>query len=222
MGRGIAEAALASGAYVTITSRSDGKAKSAAKNIGCAFAAVDITSDESVSDLFAGIDRLDHLAITAGATGRASFTETPPGEASKFLDAKLWATHRCLWKAKDRFSTDGSITLISGGYSTQVTNEAGHVHVAFQAIEAMARVAAVSLAPVRCNILRPGFIDSALWDFMDEAERQRLRDDERAKTADGQIVSPLQFGEAAIRIMVSRAITGAVIPVDGGRHLFTK
>lgn len=220
MGRGIAEAATAAGAHVVVTARSEEKARKAADEIGCASAAVDISDEASVRALIGGLDRLDHLAITAGATGRSSFSDTPPGEASRFLDGKLWATHRCLWAAKDVLSKDGSITLISGGYATEVTDEAGHVHIAFQAFEAMARVAAKSFAPIRCNVLRPGFIDSALWDFMDEVERKALRAEERSKTAEGKIVTPLQFGEAAIRIMTSRAITGAVIPVDGGRHLF--
>lgn len=220
MGRGIAEAAAAAGAEVVVTARSEGKAKEAADEIGCASAAVDISDASSIDALFSSLGRLDHLAITAGATGRSSFSDTPPDEAPRFFDAKLWATHRCLWAAKDILGEDGSITLISGGYATDVTDEAGHVHIAFQAFEAMARVAALSFAPIRCNVLRPGFIDSALWDFMDEEGRRSLRDAEQAKTTAGQIVSPRQFGEAAIRIMTSRAITGAVIPVDGGRHLF--
>jgi len=219
MGRGIAEAAIASNAKVIVTSRSRERAENFAKHLGCEGRAVDFSDPESVTKLFADVGQLDHLAVTAGAVGRASFSDTPPEDARAFMDSKLWATHQCLLAARGHLRDDGSILLISGGYSTEVTDDAGHVHIAFQAIEAMARVVAVSFAPVRCNVVRPGFIDSSLWDFMRDEEREELRDSEQRKSLLGSIVSPRQFGEAAIRIMTSQAISGATIPVDGGRHL---
>ena len=221
MGRGIAEAGIEAGASVVITARSKEKSAAVADELGCTGLAVDITDPASVSSLFKRVGALDHMAITAGATGRSSFKDTPPKDVQSFMDGKVWSTHQCIWQAKDLLSQDGSITLITGGYSTAVTDAAGHVHVAFQATEAMARVAAVSLAPVRCNVVRPGFIDSALWDFMDGHERQELRTSEQAKTLTGQIVSPIEFGRVVIRLMMSTPITGAVIPVDGGRHLWS-
>ncbi|MEM7702852.1 MAG: SDR family oxidoreductase [Pseudomonadota bacterium] len=219
MGRGIAEAAIASGARVIVTSRSLDRAQSVAKELGCEGRAVDLMDADSVAELFSGLGQIDHLAVTAGAVGRSGFSNTLPEDARTFMDSKLWATHRCLLEARDHLCKDSSILLISGGYSREVTDEAGHVHIAFQAIEAMARVVAVSFAPIRCNVVRPGFIDSPLWNFMSDEERQQLRNDEKQKSLLGSIVSSRQFGEAVIRIMTSQAITGATIPVDAGRHL---
>lgn len=221
MGRGIAEASIAAGARVIVTSRTLEKARVAAAEMGCEAAAVDLESAESIASLFDEMPTLDHLAITAGAVGRSSFADTPPGEAEAFMNGKLWSTHRCIWEARSKLSHGASITLITGGYSTSVSDEAGHVHIAFRAVEALARVVAVSLAPIRCNVIRPGFIDSSLWDFMDEEERRNLRSRECEKTLTGKLVSPRDFGEAAIRIMTMEAVTGAVIPVDGGRHLWS-
>ena len=219
MGRGIAEAAIARGASVIITSRTLDKSEQVASEVGCRGLAVDISDPSSVETLFQTVGSLDHLAITAGATGLTSFNDTPPELARAFMDAKLWTTHQCLWSAKSHLRADGSITLITGGYSTAVTDDSGHVHVAFQATEAMARAAAIAFAPIRCNVIRPGFIDSSLWDFMETEERDELRDKERSLTLSGSIVSPREFGDAVVSIMTSTAITGATIPVDGGRHL---
>lgn len=221
MGRGIAEAAIARDADVIVTSRTLEKSEKAASEIGCQGLAVDITDSSSVETLFQRVGPLDHLTITAGATGRASFHDTAPKEARAFMDAKLWATHQCLWSAKPHLKDDSSITLITGGYSTAVTDDAGHVHIAFQATEALARATAVSFAPIRCNAIRPGFVDSALWDFMEPAEREELRAQEKDRTLSGAIVSAREFGEAVVAIMTATAITGATIPVDGGRHLWT-
>lgn len=221
MGRGVAEAALALGGKVIVTSRTSERAEAAAHELGCEGKEMDLTDRENVRAFFAEFATIDHLVITAGATGRTAFDETAPDEAAAFMDAKLWATHRCLWEARPTLAAHASISLITGGYSLAATNAAGHVHIAFQAVEALARVVAVSFAPVRCNVFRPGFIDSALWDFMSESERADLREAERAKLPSGHIVSQREFGDAAVAIMQSRAITGAVIPVDGGRHLHT-
>ena len=115
-----------------------------------------------------------------------------------------------------------SITLFSGGFAQTVSDDFGHVHVAFRAVEAMAQVMAVALAPVRCNVIRPGFVDSALWDYLDEDERADLRETERARTLTGEVVSLEALGHAVVDLMATGSITGAVIPVDGGRHVRTE
>ena len=219
MGRGVAEAAAARGAQVVVTSRTRKKAEDAAGQIGARGFAADLADDASMHALFDEVGRFDHLAVTAGATGRSSVSDTPPDEARTFMDTKLWATHACVWAAKDRLREEGSITLFSGGYAEAVTDEAVHVHVAFQAVEALARAVAVAFAPIRCNVVRPGFVDSALWDFMDEEERDALRAAERKRTLTGDLVTPRELGEAVVAIMTAKAITGATIPIDGGRRL---
>jgi len=219
MGHGVAKAALEVGAEVVVTSRSQAKAEQAAHDLGCRGEAIDIYDETSVSEFFERVGRFTHLMITAGAVGRSGFSETPPSEAERFMQGKVWGTHRCIWYAKDQIDRHGSITLITGGYSQIIDDKAGHVHSAFIAMEAMAQVAAVSLAPIRWNVLRPGFIDSDLWADMPEHEREDLRQVESRRTTIGRIVDPIEFGRFAVALMQTPIVTGAVIPVDGGRHL---
>lgn len=219
MGRGVAKAALELGADVVVTSRSKAKADQAAKELGCRGEPIDIYDEASVTEFFTRVGRFSHLMMTAGAVGRSSFSETPPGEAAQFMQGKVWGTHRCIWHAKDYMDQDGSVTLITGGYSQIIDDQAGHVHTAFKAMEAMAQVAAVSLAPIRCNVVRPGFIDSELWADMADDDREELRRVEAGRTTIGRIVEPIEFGRFAVALMQTPIVTGAIIPVDGGRHL---
>ncbi len=207
------------GADVVVTSRSKAKADQAALDLGCRGEPIDIDDETSVSDFFARVGQFTHLMVTAGAVGRSSFSETPPGEAERFMQGKVWGTHRCIWHAKDQMDQDGSVTLITGGYSQIIDEKAGHVHTAFKAMEAMAQVAAVSLAPIRCNVVRPGFIDSDLWADMSDDDRDGLRRAEADRTMIGRIVEPIEFGRFAVALMQTPIVTGAIIPVDGGRHL---
>ena len=219
MGRGVAKAALELGAVVVVTSRSATKADKAANELGCRGEPIDIYDENSVSDFFERVGRFTHLMMTAGAVGRSGFSETPPGEAERVMQGKVWGTHRCIWHAKDQMDEDGSITLITGGYSQIIDDKAGHVHTAFKAMEAMAQVAAVSLAPIRCNVVRPGFIDSDLWADMSDDDREELRRVEADRTMIGRIVEPIELGRFVVALMQTPIVTGAIIPVDGGRHL---
>ncbi len=219
MGRGVAKAALELGAVVVVTSRSATKADKAANELGCRGEPIDIYDENSVSDFFERVGRFTHLMMTAGAVGRSGFSETPPGEAERFMQGKVWGTHRCIWQAKDQMDEDGSITLITGGYYQIIDDKAGHVHTAFKAKEAMAQVAAVSLAPISCNVVRPGFIDSDLWADMSDDDREELRRVEADRTMIGRIVEPIELGRFVVALMQTPIVTGAIIPVDGGRHL---
>ncbi|MEM6841517.1 MAG: SDR family oxidoreductase [Bacteroidota bacterium] len=219
MGRGVAEVALSEGANVIVTSRSLEKAKKTADELGCQAEEVDISDETSVKHLFERLDSLDHMMITAGAVGRSGFNNTPPSEASTFMNGKLWAAHCCIWHGRTLMDKGSSITLITGGYAQWATPDAAHVHVAFTATEALARATAVSLSPIRCNVIRPGFVDSAMWDYLNADEREKLRKQEVEHTLTKELVSPQDIGEVAVSLMTSSAVTGAVVPVDGGRHL---
>lgn len=219
MGRGVAEVALSEGANVIVTSRSLDKAETTANDLGCQAEQVDISNEASVQGLFERLEHVDHMMITAGAVGRSSFADTPPSEAPTFMQGKLWATHSCIWYGRKRMPPKGSITLITGGYAQWATPGAAHVHVAFAATEALARATAVSLAPIRCNVIRPGFVDSSMWDYLSDSERQNLRENEKAQTLTKEIVSGRDIGTVAVSLMAASAVTGVVIPVDGGRHL---
>lgn len=221
MGYGVAEVAASKGATVIVTSRTRERAVAAAEKLGptAAGETVSLVSDESVAALFDRLERVDHMVVTAGAVGRSGFEEVPPADATAFMDGKLWGTHRLLWHGRTRLAERASICLITGGYAQWATAEAAHVHVAFAATEALARAAAVALAPIRCNVIRPGFVDTPMWDFMDEPEREELRRREAGATLIGRTVSPTDIGNVAVSLMSAEAVTGCVIPVDGGRHL---
>ena len=221
MGLGVAREAHDAGADVIVTSRAAAKAEAAAASIGdrARGIAVDLADSDSIRSMFEAVDRVDHVMVTAGAQGRSSFADTPPEEATAFMDAKLWANHRVVWAARDRMRGDGSITLLTGGYAQWATPDAAHVHVAFAATEALARSVAVALAPLRCNVIRPGFVDTGMWDFLDPTERAALRERERQATLTGSVVTAADIGVVAVSLMTAIAVTGVVVPVDGGRHL---
>src|SRR4051794_18290430 len=103
MGAGVARSAAALGASVVVTSRSADRLDDAVKRVVDGIpdaptpraAVCDITDDESVAALFGGLDRLDHLVITAtpGSSGGA-FLDTDVEHARGVVDGKLWGSWR--------------------------------------------------------------------------------------------------------------------------------
>jgi NAD(P)-dependent dehydrogenase (short-subunit alcohol dehydrogenase family) len=83
----------------------------------------------------------------------------------------------------------------------------------------MTKVLALEVAPVRVNLIAPGFVDtplsaSILGDQLD-ARREQLR-----KTLPiRRVVGPEDIAALAIHLMVNTAVTGATFDIDGGQQL---
>ena len=118
--------------------------------------------------------------------------------------------------AVEIISEKGSITFITGGFTTKPTKGTVLVSAAFNAVEGFAKALAVELAPIRFNVIRPGFIDSGFWDFMDKQERQKLFEENKQKIAVGRIGSSQDIAQMAVSIMTNSFINGQIIEVNGG------
>ena len=80
---------------------------------------------------------------------------------------------------------------------------------------------ALELAPVRVNLVAPGFVDtplsaSLLGDDLDK-RRQQLRD----TLPIGRVIGPADVAALAVHIMANTALTGATYDVDGGQQLLS-
>ena len=78
---------------------------------------------------------------------------------------------------------------------------------------------ALELAPVRVNLVAPGFVDtrlsaSLLGDTLD-ARRAELR----ATLPIGRVVGPADVASLAVHLMINTAITGTTVDIDGGQQL---
>ena len=87
------------------------------------------------------------------------------------------------------------------------------------ALPALIANLALELAPVRVNLVAPGFVDtplsaSLLGDDL-EKRRQQLRD----TLPIGRVVGPSDVVALAVHVMANTALTGATYDVDGGQQL---
>ena len=85
------------------------------------------------------------------------------------------------------------------------------------AIEALVKVLAIELAPIRINALVPGQIDTLRELIGEQANRGRV-EAAAAKLPVGRIGTPEDVAHAALFLAENRFTTGTVLDVDGGER----
>ena len=87
------------------------------------------------------------------------------------------------------------------------------------ALPALIANLALEIAPIRVNLIAPGFVDTplsaALLGDQLDARRAQLRD----TLPIGRVVGPDDVAALAIHLMTNSALTGATYDVDGGQQL---
>ena len=95
IGLATAELAKAQGAEVIIASRNADKVKAAAAKLGAKGIPADVTSDQSVSDLFRACGAADHVVVSAAQLRTGPFKTVAMDDVRATLEAKLWGAWRC-------------------------------------------------------------------------------------------------------------------------------
>lgn len=180
---------------------------------------VDMTDAGSVRALFTQVGTLDHLLVTASPpAGRGLFREQSLEDGGAFMRGKFFGSWLCAREAVPIIRPGGSITFLTGAASIRPTVGTTMVTAAFAALEAFSQALALELGPIRVNTIRPGVIDSDMWNFLDEVARERLRTRVRETFPAGRIGSIDDIGQAAVFLMTNPYVTGTVLEVTGGEQ----
>ncbi len=214
IGLSTAEMAKREGAEVTIASRSAEKLKAAADKIGVKAIAADVTSDDSVANLFKQCGPVDHVVVTAAQLKTGPFKSVSMDDVRATMEGKFWGAWRCARAAEIR--AGGSLTLVSGFLSIRPRPASAIVGAANGALKSLTRALALELAPVRVNCVSPGLIDTPIRAAMPEAARK----DMLAKTAAALPVKRVGEGEdiamQILSFMGNGFATGSIVYLDGG------
>lgn len=153
IGLSTAELAKNEGAEVVIASRNAERLNAAAVKIGAKAIPTDVTSDESVGQLFRQCGRVDHVVVTAAQLRTGPFKTVSMDDVRATMEAKFWGAWRVARAAEIRGG--GSLTLVSGFLSVRPRPAAAIVGAANGALESLGRSLALELAPARVNVVHP-------------------------------------------------------------------
>jgi NAD(P)-dependent dehydrogenase (short-subunit alcohol dehydrogenase family) len=117
IGLSTAEMAKREGADVIIASRNVERLNAAAEKLVATAIPADVTSDESVEQLFRGCGPVDHVVVTAAQLRTGPFKTVALADVRSTMESKFWGAWRVARAAEIR--SGGSLTLVTGYLSTR-------------------------------------------------------------------------------------------------------
>ena len=218
IGRAVVDDVVAAGGIVTVGSRSLSKLEKVRAEHGdrVKINTVDVTDESSVQRFFTAADPADHLVICPGDMAVGPVTEVSRQAIDASLGTKIVGQVWCVRHALPRLSERASITLIAGAAGFRAYPGMPVTSAANAAIGGLGQSLALDLKPRRVNVIVAGMIDTPLWDWMPEADRQQLYAQLAAQTPVGRIGQPSDVSASVVHVMINDFIDGAVFAVDGG------
>ena len=214
IGLSTAEMAKREGADVIIASRNAARLEAAAEKLKAIAIPADVTSDESVENLFRRCGSVDHVVVTAAQLRTGPFKTVAMEDVRYTMEGKFWGAWRVARAAEIR--PGGSLTLVSGYLSIRPRPNSAIISVANGALESLARSLALELAPVRVNAVSPGIIDTPIRAAMPEAARRDMLAQTAAKLPVGRVGVGEDIARQILSFMTNGFATGSIVYLDGG------
>lgn len=221
IGFACAEAAAREGASVVIAGRSVESLEKAKARLtdGARAVPADVSDENSVRELFGGLESLDHLIVTAAETKAANVAQSEVEEIRPTLESRVWGGYFAAKHAASRMRDGASITLFSGLSALRPYPGSSVISASTGAVESLSRSLALELAPIRVNAIRPGIIETPLLDGYYGEGREEFLKGLGERLPVGRAGSPEEVAQAAIFLMCNGFVTGTVLQIDGGGSL---
>jgi len=216
-----ARRARAEGAGVVLAARDPGRLQAAAAEVGArSTAAFDATDPAALGLFFASLPTvIDHVLVTGPGPYYAPLAELDRDRAHRDWDAHLWLPIAVAQHAVGRVRPGGTLLFMGGTGGRAPGPGRALIAAGTAALPALIANLAVEVAPVRVNLIAPGFVDTPLSASLLGAGLGARRDQLRATLPIGRVVGPADIAALAVHLMVNTAVTGATVDIDGGQQL---
>ena len=215
LGRELAQAYADEGREVVVTGREQGRAETAASEIGGNTRGIgfDLAEPHAIAGALADVGAVEHLVLAAIERDVNKVQEYDIEGALRLVTLKLVGYTEVIHTLVPRLGDDSSI-LVFGGLardrpypgSTTVTTVNGGV-------TSMVRTLVIELAPRRVNAIHPAIVgDSPQWIDMPDERRQALV----SRTPIGRLVTMAEVVGASRFLLENQAVNGINLAVDGG------
>ena len=180
-------------------------------------AGLDIADLAAVEAWFDRLGPIDHVVVTAGSQAPGGKVADVSLEAAKAaFDVKFWGSLAVARAAARHIRPGGTITLTSG-FLARRTVPGTYVKTAMNAaLEAVAKILAKELAPIRVNVVSPGLTDTEAYSGMADDARRAMLDRAAASLPAGRYGRPEDLAAAYLFAIDNPFVTGSVIDVEGG------
>lgn len=220
LGLGIARACLSQGARAILMGRSADRLERARRELAAlgevATFAGDVAEEAAVARLFDATGPVDHVVMTAADLAYRPVRELDLRAAERIVAVKLLGA--LLLAKHGRLRAGGSLTFTSGIAAYRPAPRGALVAAVNAALGPFAGALALELAPVRVNVVSPGWIDTPIWDGFAGEKKHELLADRAARLPVRRNGTPEDVARAVLFLMESGFVTGTVLEVDGGHR----
>jgi NAD(P)-dependent dehydrogenase (short-subunit alcohol dehydrogenase family) len=217
-----ARLARSEGAEVIITGRNPERLERAAQDVGAtSTAAFDALDPERLEQFFDGLKSIDHVMVSGGGPYYAPLAEIDFDKALQFVNKALLLPMRIARQLGERIQPGGSLLFVSGTGGRHPAAGYALIHAVTTATPALIENLALDIAPVRVNLIAPGFVDTPLSARLLGEGLDARRDQLRETLPIRRVVGPEDVAALAVHVMSNTALTGATYDVDGGQQLAT-
>ncbi|NJQ01278.1 3-oxoacyl-ACP reductase FabG [Streptomyces zingiberis] len=221
IGLAVAREFAEAGDRVALTYRT-GEPPPAATRLGCAAVTCDVTDAAQVERAYKEVEAahgpVEVLVANAGITRDRLLLRMTERDFADVLDTNLTGVFRVVRRAAEEMvqARRGRIVLISSAVALLGAAGQSNYAAAKAGLVGFARSVAREFGSrgITCNVVAPGFVETAMTGALTERQRAAVLD----KVPAGRGARPAEVA-AAVRFLASgdaAYITGAVLPVDGG------
>jgi NAD(P)-dependent dehydrogenase (short-subunit alcohol dehydrogenase family) len=215
-----ARLARSEGADVVITGRDPDRLKQAAGEVGArSTAAFDATDPVRLEGFFADLPGpIDQVLVTAGGPYYGLLADLDLDDTRRHIGNELTLPLHVARAATGKVNPGGTLLFVGGTGARRPAPGLVVTSAMSVALPALIAGMALEIAPIRVNLIAPGFVDTPLsarllGDGL-EKRRQQLRD----MLPIGRVVGPQDVAALAVHLMTNTALTGATYDVDGGQQ----
>jgi NAD(P)-dependent dehydrogenase (short-subunit alcohol dehydrogenase family) len=219
-----ARRARAEGAEVILAARRPDRLQQAAAEVGADdTAAFDATDPAALERFFAGLPTpVDHVMVTGPGPYYAPLAELDRERAHRAFDDHQWLAIEVAQLSVGRVRPGGTLLFTGGTAGRSRGPGLSFITAATAAMPALIANLAVEIAPVRVNLIAPGFVDTPLSASLLGDDLEARRAQLRATLPIGRVVTPADVAALAVHIMTNTALTGATYDIDGGQQLIPR
>jgi NAD(P)-dependent dehydrogenase (short-subunit alcohol dehydrogenase family) len=205
-----ARRARSEGADVVLVGRDPDKLRQAADGIGA--------QRTALRGFFDGLDRVDHVLVTAGGPHYVPLLEMTADQVHESLGDHVVMALDVARSAAPKMPPGGTLILMGGTGGRKVQKGLGLFAAATAVLPPFTATLALELAPVRVNLIAAGFVDTPLSASLLGTGLDARRDELRATLPIGRVVGPADVAALAVHLMTNTALTGATFDIDGGQQ----
>jgi NAD(P)-dependent dehydrogenase (short-subunit alcohol dehydrogenase family) len=218
IGLATARAAQAEGAEVIITGRDQKRLAEAQRALGgnVRTGQFDAAHENPSREFFSSIPAIDHVFSTAGTLVRDVHLAPSRSELRPAMGVRFWAVLYAAKFGAPKMRPGGSFVFMSGTAARRPLAGAAVASASCGAVESFARALTLDLAPLRVNVIQPGYVDTPLFDGLFGDQRDAILTAAGAKLPVGRIGRAEEIADAVLFLMRNGYMNGATLTIDGG------